>query len=227
MSNRSPLGSRTLAPSGSRTLFKTLTAHRFPRLLAELRALVYTGLYDLDANLMGTVAWLQALDWPGRDAELARSARTPWVRCRKQFGQVQAVGNLTVVVVTDAGHAWAHGCPQAALDMFNTFVKEKASRPHRPRFNARLRETPDESGQNRHGRATPNCTSRSACIRLAADGQGKPQHITCVTRVDHTIVEHEAAGDERALLALEVRRDRALRSAPCPPPGLCVACPLP
>ena len=98
------------------------TAHLFPRLLAELRVLVYTGLYDLDANLMGVDAWLQALDWPGRD-ELAKSSRTPWVRCRKQFGQAQAVGNLTVVVVTDAGHAVPMDAPEAALDMFNTFVR--------------------------------------------------------------------------------------------------------
>src|SRR4029453_5371616 len=40
-----------------------------------------------------------------------------------------------------------------------------------------------------------------ARIRLAADGKRETEDVAGVARIDHAIVEQQAAGDERALLA--------------------------
>ncbi len=99
------------------------TAGLFPSLLANLRVLMYNGIYDMDANFMGTDAWLQALKaWPGRK-EFVEGERRPWGRDGKQFGHVQTAGNLTVVLFADAGHTVPMDTPEASLDMLNTFLR--------------------------------------------------------------------------------------------------------
>jgi carboxypeptidase C (cathepsin A) len=97
------------------------TAYLFPRLFAELRVLIYSGIYDMDCNFMGTDAWLQALDW-SFGAELKSRRRTPWKEDGAIVGWARAAQSLTQVLVANAGHLVPMDQPKVALEMLDRFL---------------------------------------------------------------------------------------------------------
>lgn len=100
------------------------TAYLFPELFEQIRVLLYNGIFDLDSNFMGTDAWLQSLDWSYKK-DLLHSQRLPWVEERQHFGHVQAVNNLTVLLLVNAGHLVATDVPEAAQTMLHNFIANK------------------------------------------------------------------------------------------------------
>jgi len=100
--------------------------HLLPPLIAAYRVLIYTGNMDMNCNLMGVEAYLNAMDWPYKkqfytaprglwnvDGKVAGYART--------FGQL-STSSLTNLVVRNAGHEVPYFQPQSSLDMFNRFI---------------------------------------------------------------------------------------------------------
>jgi carboxypeptidase C (cathepsin A) len=96
-------------------------AHLFPRLFETLRVLIYNGIYDMDCNFMGTDNWLGTLHWPGSEA-FNREIRRPWLWQNQLAGHARSQGNLTQLVIRNAGHLVPMDQPAVALGMLNTFL---------------------------------------------------------------------------------------------------------
>ena len=101
------------------------TAYLYPRLFDELRVLLYSGIYDMDCNFMGTDAWLKNLSWPfGQEFNALK--RTPWSVDGKIVGWARAAKSLTQVLVANAGHLVPMNQPAVALDMLDRFLTNRA-----------------------------------------------------------------------------------------------------
>jgi carboxypeptidase C (cathepsin A) len=97
------------------------SAHLFPKLIETIRVLIYNGLYDMDCNFIGTDNWLASIDWQGSD-NFKNSPRKTWMDNGKVLGSYRTAGNLTQVLVKDAGHLVPMDQPESALKLFNTFL---------------------------------------------------------------------------------------------------------
>ena len=117
----------------------------WPSLLARgVRVLVYNGNTDLICNHVGTDAYLRhSLQWGGRDAFLA-APRTPFMvpvaaaedgAATKEGatvgegattvgGWARSSGNLTQLVVANAGHMAPGDAPLACLEMMQRFLRD-------------------------------------------------------------------------------------------------------
>jgi hypothetical protein len=117
----------------------------WPSLLARgVRVLVYNGNMDLICNHIGTDAYLRrSLQWGGRDAFLA-APRTPFMvpvaaaedgaaaeegATVGEFattvgGWARSSGNLTQLVVANAGHMAPGDAPLACLEMMQRFLRD-------------------------------------------------------------------------------------------------------
>lgn len=96
----------------------------FPRLFESLRVLIYSGVYDMDCNFMGTDAWLAEQRWSYRDAFLG-TPRRPWLVDGAVAGSLRQVadgGSLTQVVVQGAGHLVPMDVPEVALALLDGFL---------------------------------------------------------------------------------------------------------
>ncbi|MEM7164998.1 MAG: hypothetical protein AAF581_06000 [Planctomycetota bacterium] len=100
-------------------------AELFPRLLANMRVLIYNGIYDMDCNFMGTDAWLSQIEWP-RQRQFNECQRLPWMddKMKKLFGHLRLAGNLTQLLVLDAGHLVPMDQPEAALRLIEHFMAD-------------------------------------------------------------------------------------------------------
>jgi carboxypeptidase C (cathepsin A) len=101
------------------------SAHLFPKLIETIRVLIYNGLYDMDCNFIGTDNWLASINWQGGD-NFKSLPRKTWIDNGKVLGSYRTTGNLTQVLVKDAGHLVPMDQPESALKLLNTFL-EKAS----------------------------------------------------------------------------------------------------
>ncbi len=93
---------------------------------------VLAGNFDLICNHVGTTAYLQALEWPGAAAFRASSRRV-WARAHaalhdgrpfELYGWARSAGNLTQLVVANAGHMAPADSPDACLDMLTRFLSD-------------------------------------------------------------------------------------------------------
>ncbi|KAJ7039865.1 carboxypeptidase C [Mycena alexandri] len=110
--------------------------HNAAKLLPELinggvRLLVYAGKADMMANYMGNERWVESLETKFK-SQFAAAEGKPWsVPGAKEIaGQVRSAGggegtggNVTFVVVFEAGHMVAHDQPAAAVDLFTRWTK--------------------------------------------------------------------------------------------------------
>ena len=104
-------------------------ASLYQRLLtgAQIRVLIYSGVYDMDCNFVGTDAWLEAVtDAVGGEVygPFSGLKRTPWMPkdTTSAAGRVRSAGNLTQLLVDGAGHLVPMDQPRNALAMVETFV---------------------------------------------------------------------------------------------------------
>ena len=95
-----------------------------------LRVLLYNGEHDMDCNIVGTLAWLGALEWSGA-ADLKRAPRKLWAPPNAESGGVAGyattVGNLTQLTLVGAGHMVPLDQPSNAYNairyMYSNFLK--------------------------------------------------------------------------------------------------------
>ncbi|KAJ7187300.1 Alpha/Beta hydrolase protein [Mycena filopes] len=101
------------------------------RLVTELvdegvRMLVYAGNADMACNYMGNAQWVEALPSTHKEA-FGKAPFRPWTVAGRQVGVVRSAGagagNVTYITVFEAGHMVPHDAPEAALDMFERWIR--------------------------------------------------------------------------------------------------------
>ncbi|SPC63016.1 related to Carboxypeptidase Y precursor [Ustilago sp. UG-2017b] len=90
----------------------------------KVRVLTYSGKRDFICNYLGNRAWSEALEWDGKE-EYNKQPLLPWyVDTRKQVkgGEYKNWGNLTYLILDEAGHFVPHDKPKAALEMMTAWL---------------------------------------------------------------------------------------------------------
>ncbi|CAK4381681.1 unnamed protein product [Aphanomyces euteiches] len=95
-------------------------------LSSGMQVLIFNGQWDMMCNALNTERLLQQLDWPGRE-NFGSARRISWhiSSLDPPAGFVQSGGNLTHVIVRDAGHLVPYNAPEASLDMFTRFIRNR------------------------------------------------------------------------------------------------------
>lgn len=94
------------------------------KLLSHYKVLIYNGQLDIIVPYPLTVNYLQKLDFDGAD-DYKTAERYRWKVADDIAGYVKQAGNLTEILVRDAGHMVPADQPQWALDMISRFVSNK------------------------------------------------------------------------------------------------------
>lgn len=98
-------------------------------LLSNYKVLIYNGQLDIIVAYPLTVNYLQNLQFRGAD-EYKSAQRYQWYVNGTIAGYVKQAGNLTEVMVRDAGHMVPHDQPQWAFDLINRFTRNKPFHNH-------------------------------------------------------------------------------------------------
>lgn len=93
-------------------------------LLSYYKVLIYNGQLDIIVPYPLTVNYLQKLEFNGAD-DYKTADRFQWKVGADIAGYVKQAGNLTEILVRDAGHMVPADQPQWALDMISRFVSNK------------------------------------------------------------------------------------------------------
>lgn len=87
----------------------------------SFQILFYTGIFDLDCNIMGHLKWLNSVIWSGAD-NFKNAPRTKWLVDGVIAGYSKQVGRFTQLAIQNSGHMVPHDQPVFALNMLNTFL---------------------------------------------------------------------------------------------------------
>ncbi|KAJ7822439.1 serine carboxypeptidase [Mycena leptocephala] len=91
-----------------------------------IRLLVYAGNTDMACNYMGNSRWVAELPSTHKGA-FGDAPFRPWIVSGRPAGVVRSAGdgagNVTSLTVYEAGHMVPHDQPEAALDMFNRWIR--------------------------------------------------------------------------------------------------------
>ncbi|CAG9767344.1 unnamed protein product [Ceutorhynchus assimilis] len=91
-------------------------------LLSHYRILVFNGQLDIIVAYSLTAEYLQNLNFSS-SAEYAKAEREIWTVSNRVAGYVKNAGNLTEVMVRDAGHMVPKDQPEAAYDLVYKFIR--------------------------------------------------------------------------------------------------------
>ncbi|CAG9767346.1 unnamed protein product [Ceutorhynchus assimilis] len=94
-------------------------------LLSHYRILIFNGQLDIIVAYSSTVNYLQNLNFSS-SAEYAEAERKIWSVSNRVAGYVKNAGNLTEVMVRDAGHMVPKDQPEAAYDLVYKFIRGQA-----------------------------------------------------------------------------------------------------
>lgn len=94
------------------------------QLLEHYRVLIYNGQLDIIVAYPLTVSFLQQLQWSGTE-EYRAAPRFPWHVGKDIAGYVKTAGNLTELLVRNAGHLVPADQPRWSLDLINRFTANK------------------------------------------------------------------------------------------------------
>ncbi|KXS10435.1 peptidase S10, serine carboxypeptidase [Gonapodya prolifera JEL478] len=89
---------------------------------AGVRVLIYAGDADFICNWLGNKAWTLELEWSGKE-EYNSAKDKPWTtESGLDAGEFRSYGPFTFVRVNGAGHMVPYDQPDAALDMFSSWL---------------------------------------------------------------------------------------------------------
>ncbi|KAF5313213.1 hypothetical protein D9619_003668 [Psilocybe cf. subviscida] len=88
-----------------------------------IRVLVYVGKNDFACNHVGNKAWIDELEWSGRD-DFARQPTHEWLVDGKAAGVTKGAHGLTFTIIDGAGHMAPYDKPKECLDMLNHWITE-------------------------------------------------------------------------------------------------------
>jgi len=92
-----------------------------PALLANYQVLNYNGNKDLICNYLGTDTWTSVIGWPGQNSYNNAQNQT-WIVAGQIAGSYKGAGNLTHVIVNNAGHMVPFSQPQNSQELLYTFI---------------------------------------------------------------------------------------------------------
>lgn len=95
-------------------------------LLNKYRVLFYNGQLDIIIGYPLTLNFLQQLKFDGSD-EYKNSQRKQWYVNNELAGYIKKAGNLTEVLVRNAGHLVPRDQPLWAFDLISKFVRNRLS----------------------------------------------------------------------------------------------------
>ena len=94
-----------------------------PGLLEQIPVLIYAGEADFICNAMGNPAWVEALEWPGKEAfNKENLAVLEHQNSGNETGTFKSSGNLTFITIHQAGHMVPYNQPDNSLDFFNRWL---------------------------------------------------------------------------------------------------------
>lgn len=93
-------------------------------LLEEYKVLIYNGQLDIIVAYLLTLGFLQALQWSGA-AAYKTAPRVKWHVDNELAGYAKSVGNMTELLVRDAGHMVPSDQSKWALDLIKRFTSNK------------------------------------------------------------------------------------------------------
>ena len=96
-------------------------------MFANLRVLLYQGQFDLKDGYSNNQAWIDDIDWPGREA-FVKAQRKTWIQKGSIFpaGYVRSSGPVTEVLIRNAGHLTPMDQPEICQKMIECFVNGKS-----------------------------------------------------------------------------------------------------
>ncbi|KAF5312209.1 hypothetical protein D9619_003688 [Psilocybe cf. subviscida] len=89
-----------------------------------IRVLVYVGKNDFICNHVGNKAWIDELEWSGRD-DFARQPTHEWLVDGKAAGVTKGARGLTFTIIDGAGHMAPYDKPKECLEMVNHWITER------------------------------------------------------------------------------------------------------
>lgn len=99
-------------------------AHWVEELLENYRVLIYNGQLDLIVPYPVTIDYIKSLNFSGAD-DYKKALRFTWFVGNRIAGYSKSAGNLTEVLVRNAGHNVPSDQPEWGLDLINRFVKNQ------------------------------------------------------------------------------------------------------
>ncbi|KAL3269548.1 hypothetical protein HHI36_008613 [Cryptolaemus montrouzieri] len=102
--------------------FMKSVVHLLPDLLDNYRVLLYSGQVDIIVAYPLTINYLQKLNFSAA-AEYKTAKRNTWYVDKNIAGFVKVAGNLTDLLVRDAGHMVPTDQPAWAFDLINRFTR--------------------------------------------------------------------------------------------------------
>ena len=89
-----------------------------------VQVLVYNGKDDYICNYLGSKAWTESMEWPGK-SDFSKKNLTNWVYNGANVGEFKTVANLTLLVIDNAGHMVPMNQPEISLAMVRNFINSK------------------------------------------------------------------------------------------------------
>ncbi|WP_047248431.1 S10 family serine carboxypeptidase-like protein [Chromobacterium subtsugae] len=100
------------------------SSHLFPRLLDQLKVLLYHGECCMEGNYLGMDAWLNTLLWQ-QAPDFREQKRQPWRPYGLPAGLIRRHRRLSQVIIQNAGLRVARDQPAIALAMLKNFLGEE------------------------------------------------------------------------------------------------------
>ncbi|WP_071116573.1 S10 family serine carboxypeptidase-like protein [Chromobacterium sphagni] len=104
------------------------SAHLFPRLLDQLKVLLYHGEYCMEGNYLGMDVWLNNLLW-SKASNFRQQKRQSWRPYGLAAGLIRQHQQLSQVIIQNAGLRAARDQPAIVLAMLRDFLQNGAENP--------------------------------------------------------------------------------------------------
>lgn len=103
--------------------------HRYiPKVLEQIPVLIYAGDADFICNWLGNRAWVEKLEWHGRERYADAKRKGLFLggskgKDNKEYGNVKTAHNLTFIQIYEAGHMTPYDQPAASSDFLNRWIR--------------------------------------------------------------------------------------------------------
>jgi len=97
------------------------TLYLFPQILSNVKVLLYNGGKDLICNYWGTGWWSDTVQWAGANS-FSQAQNVTWSVNGAVAGWYKAAGNLTRLIVNNAGHMSPYSQPMNVQSMLYSYI---------------------------------------------------------------------------------------------------------
>ena len=90
----------------------------------KLIVVFYTGIFDLDCNIVGHLKWLNRVEWKGK-ASLKDAPQTKWIEENNTAGYARVVRGFTDLEIQGSGHMVPMDVPERAQRMLKRVLQHE------------------------------------------------------------------------------------------------------